>query len=230
MGSKCCNFPPDLAISFWTIIIIVLFPISTLTWRVNKYVSGQERVWTAEMKILKFNELALMIITSYLLFQVEFQVKKVNSVSKVVGIFLLQKATLKNNNELAAVNKKVKKNILGTTQLVARRKCSQSQWGVYHAILRGNRGKSKLKLSPEFSSTESRTLGVVSKLDEFFLNSQVCGHSEPLLELPGTLTGKTRTIRRTVPRMILILNRVHWSTSPLTPWTQTLKKTVLQNR
>ena len=44
-------------------------------------------------------------------------------------------------------------------------------------------GRISRKLSQEFSRTESRTLGALSKLDEFLLNQQITTHSETV---PGT--------------------------------------------
>ena len=44
-------------------------------------------------------------------------------------------------------------------------------------------GRVSKKLSQEFSRTESRILGALSKLDEFFLNQQIRTHSETV---PGT--------------------------------------------
>ena len=45
-------------------------------------------------------------------------------------------------------------------------------------------GRVSKKLSQEFSRTESRILGALSKLDEFLLNQQIQTHSETV---PGTL-------------------------------------------
>ena len=44
-------------------------------------------------------------------------------------------------------------------------------------------GRGSKKLSQEFSRTESRILGALSKLDEFLLNQQIRTHSETV---PGT--------------------------------------------
>ena len=45
-------------------------------------------------------------------------------------------------------------------------------------------GRVSKKLSQEFSKTESRILGALSKLDEFLLNQQIRTHSETV---PGTI-------------------------------------------
>ena len=56
-------------------------------------------------------------------------------------------------------------------------------------------GRVTEKLYQEFSKTESRILGALSKLDDFFLNPQVRKH-------PGILTWKTRNQLGIVPRII----------------------------
>ena len=45
MDGKIVFFPPELAFLFFDVFMMkTLFPICTLTWRVNNYVSRQERV------------------------------------------------------------------------------------------------------------------------------------------------------------------------------------------
>ena len=52
MDGKVVYFPPESAFfTFDVIIYKVLFPICTLTWRVNNYVSRQEKVEIREMKV-----------------------------------------------------------------------------------------------------------------------------------------------------------------------------------
>ena len=65
-------------------------------------------------------------------------------------------------------------------------------------------GRVTKKLSQEFSRTESRILGALSKLDEFLSNQQIQTHSRTV---PGTQTWKTRERMRTTPRVILILKQ-----------------------
>ena len=48
------------------------------------------------------------------------------------------------------------------------------------------------KLSLDFSSTESRILGTLSKLDEFLLIPEIRTHSEPFRDYPGTRTRETK--------------------------------------
>ena len=61
-------------------------------------------------------------------------------------------------------------------------------------------GRVTKKLSHEFSRTESRILGALSKLDEFLLNQQITTHS-------GTQTWITRERMRTTPWVTLILKQ-----------------------
>ena len=65
-------------------------------------------------------------------------------------------------------------------------------------------GRVTRKLSQEFSRTESRILGALSKLDRFLLNPQIRTHSGTV---PGIQTWKTRERMRTTPRVILILKQ-----------------------
>ena len=73
------------------------------------------------------------------------------------------------------------------------------------------------KISQEFNRTESRILGALSNLVDFFLNSP-----EPLQDFPGTLIVKTRNIRRIVPRKMFFLKLVIQSIDPVTQWNQSL--------
>ena len=44
-GWKSCSFPTRVGIFYFDVIIYeILFPICTLTWRVNNYVSRREKV------------------------------------------------------------------------------------------------------------------------------------------------------------------------------------------
>ena len=75
-------------------------------------------------------------------------------------------------------------------------------------------GRVTKKLSQEFSRTESRNLGTLSKLDENLLNQQIRTH-------PGTQTLKTRERMRTNPRVILILKWDPPFANPVIQLTQT---------
>ena len=85
-------------------------------------------------------------------------------------------------------------------------------------------GRVTKKLSQEFSRTESRILGTLSKLDEFLLNQQTNRYGripEPFREHSGTQTWKTRERMRTNPRVILILRWDPLFANPVIPLTQT---------
>ena len=75
-------------------------------------------------------------------------------------------------------------------------------------------GRFTKKLSQEFSRTESRILGALSKLDEFLLNPQIRTFSGTT---PGTFRNtdvENQEPSGIVPRMIPILN---WSSLPVAP-------------
>ena len=82
-------------------------------------------------------------------------------------------------------------------------------------------GKVTKNLSQEFSRTESRILGALSKLDEFLLNQQYGRIPKPFREHSGTQTWKTRERMRTTPRVILILKWDPPFVNPVIQVTQT---------
>ena len=82
-------------------------------------------------------------------------------------------------------------------------------------------GRVTKNLSLEFSRTESRILGTLSKLDEFLLNQQIRTHSGTVPEHSGTQTWKTRERMRTNPRVILILKWDPPFANPVIQLTQT---------
>ena len=56
MDGKVVFFPPGSALQpLMLYLSTVLFPICTLTWRVNNYVSRQEKVWIGETKVQREN-------------------------------------------------------------------------------------------------------------------------------------------------------------------------------
>ena len=65
-------------------------------------------------------------------------------------------------------------------------------------------GRVTKKLSKEFSKTESRILGALSKLDEFLLNPQVQTCSVAVQGRPETLIQKTGKLMGIAPQMIPI--------------------------
>ena len=66
-------------------------------------------------------------------------------------------------------------------------------------------GRVTKKLSKEFSQTEARILGALSKLDEFFLKPQVRTCSVAVPGHPGTTTQKTgNPLRCSLPTTLVI--------------------------
>ena len=118
-------------------------------------------------------------------------------------------ATLRNKRKLAAVSRETPKSTRsGRTQNILDPELTQDCISQVSEEIEGRVTK---KLSKEFSRTESRILGALSKLDEFLLNPQVrtCPVAVPgtsrssNLENPGTM--------RIVPQTILDLK---WSILP----------------
>ena len=86
-------------------------------------------------------------------------------------------ATLRNKRKLAAVTTKIQeeypRNVQSRNTSVPRIN-EENITQVFEEI----EGRVSKKLSQEFSRTESRILGALSKLDEFLLNQQIRTHSE----------------------------------------------------
>ena len=61
------------------------------------------------------------------------------------------------------------------------------------------------KISQELSNTESRILSALSKIDEFFPNSQFLMQSGTFHEFPKEPTKKSKNVTSTVTRMVVIL-------------------------
>ena len=90
-------------------------------------------------------------------------------------------ATLRNKRKLAAVSRETPKSTRsGRTQNILNPELTQDYISQVSEEIEGRVTK---KLSKEFSRTESRILGALSKLDEFFLNPQVRTCS---VAVPGT--------------------------------------------
>ena len=80
-------------------------------------------------------------------------------------------ATLRNKRKLAAVSRKTPESARsGRTQNILHPELTQDYISQVSEEIEGRVTK---KLSKEFSKTESRILGALSRLDEFFLNPQV---------------------------------------------------------
>ena len=90
-------------------------------------------------------------------------------------------ATLRNKRKLAAVSRETPESTRsGRTQNILDPELTQDYISQVSEEIEGRLTK---KLSKEFSRTESRILGALSKLDEFFLNPQVRTCS---VAVPGT--------------------------------------------
>ena len=90
-------------------------------------------------------------------------------------------ATLRNKRKLAAVSRETPENTRsGRTQIILDPELIQDYISQVSEEIEGRVTK---KLSKEFSRTESRILGALSKLDEFLLNPQVRTCS---VAVPGT--------------------------------------------
>ena len=85
-------------------------------------------------------------------------------------------ATLRNKRELAAVNKGICEEE-PKSKLAQNLKFARSQKHYKTQVSEYTEGKVKKKLSQEFSRTESRILGALSRPDDFLMNPLVQGHS-----------------------------------------------------
>ena len=92
-------------------------------------------------------------------------------------------ATLRNKQKLAAVTRETQEENPGNGQS---RNTSVPRINEQYItqVSEQIEGRVTKKLSQEFSRTESRILGALSKLDEFLLNQQIQTHSETV---PGTV-------------------------------------------
>ena len=68
-------------------------------------------------------------------------------------------------------------------------------------------GRVTKKLSQEFSRTESRILGALSKLDDFLLNPEIWTHSETVAGTFRNTIVKNQGTNEDTPRRILILKQ-----------------------
>ena len=93
-------------------------------------------------------------------------------------------ATLRNKKKFAAVSRETHENTRNTQ---SQNKLDPEMAQEYISqVSEDIEGRVTKKLSREFSRTESRILGALSKLDEFFLNPQVRTCS---VAVPGTQCG-----------------------------------------
>ena len=110
-------------------------------------------------------------------------------------------ATLRKKRKLAAVSREMPEGSRGSrAQNVLDPESTQDYISQVPEEIEGRVTK---KLSREFSKTESRILGALSKLDELLLNPQVRSCSVAVPEHPGTIIQRTRRplgiVSQTIP-------------------------------
>ena len=122
-------------------------------------------------------------------------------------------ATQRKKRKLAALNKLTKKivrSILGVTWHKTQMYPDHKRTTILKCLKKLRVGLQN-ELSQDFSRTESRILGALSRLDEFVLNPLVQGHPgttpEPLRRRPRLCLAQTRERMKTTFRAILILKR-----------------------
>ena len=115
-------------------------------------------------------------------------------------------ATLRDKKKLAALNKDSCEEHLTSNQ-GQNSSVPRSQEDYITQVSEGIEGRVTKKLSQEFSKTENRVLGALSRLDDFLMNPLIQGTPEPFRRGPGTHLAQTRERMRTTPRVILILKQ-----------------------
>ena len=195
-GWKSVCFPPESAsCAFVDKMIKVLFLFCNLTWRLNNYVcrqrEGVNRRNKSTIILMKYctviyNHFSsnfqfdqLLLIGNLLFWKTTFSValKTIwdakNSISATVEIFPSSRimATLWNQKKLAALSREIQeypKN--NQSQNLAAPGITQD---LTAQLSEESKGRVTTKLTQEVSSTESRILGAMSKLDEFLLNAWI---------------------------------------------------------
>ena len=104
------------------------------------------------------------------------------SLHNCVAISLQKMATLRNKRKLASVTKKTQEEHPGNGQS-RNSSVPRNNEAYLTQVSEENEGRVTKRLYQEFSWTESRILGALSKLYEFFLNPQIRTHSGTV---PGT--------------------------------------------
>ena len=120
-------------------------------------------------------------------------------------------ATLRNNRELAALNKENCEELL-RRNLAQNSNVPRSQEDYITQVSEEIEGRVTKKLSQEFSRTENRILGALARLDDFLMNPLIQGYSGTVRRRPGTHLVKARQRMRTTPRVILILKQASSTT------------------
>ena len=205
-----------------------------MTWRVNNYVSRQRKSkdrrnesTIGEDPYYHFtNQLFVYIAASCYLEESHFvvppsfiKITKLFQYSLLPNVFLQKMAALRNNRKLAAVATETQEDHSGNGQL---RNTSVTRIHQEYLTQVSEEIDSRVtkKLSQEFSRTESRILGALSKLDEFFLKPQVPTESGPVPGISRNTDVENREPNRIVPKMILILM---WDPPSIGPITQSIQ-------
>ena len=93
--------------------------------------------------------------------------------------------TTRNKRKLAALNKENCEERPGSN-LAQNSNAPRSQEDYITQVSEEIEGRVTERLSKEFSRTENRILGALARLDDFFMNPLLQGHSETTRSPPGT--------------------------------------------
>ena len=115
-------------------------------------------------------------------------------------------ATLRNKRKLAGLNKENCEE-LPRRYLAQNSNVPRSKEDYISQVSEEIEGRVTKNLSQEFSGTENRVLGTLSRLDDFLLNPLFQGTPELLRRRPGTHLVQARERMRTTPRVILFLKQ-----------------------
>ena len=156
-----------------------------MKWRINNYVPRQGNVWMRELKVLGFKNLVLILLTSNKNFSIPtdnvyrmFYFSQVKTTSKMkstqswklFNYFLLQMTAVRNERKLSAVNRDSQKEHPRNYLSRDTNAPGVNEENFTH-VSQEIEARVTKKLSQELGRTESRTLGALSKVDEFHLNS-----------------------------------------------------------
>ena len=129
--------------------------------------------------------------------------------------------TLRNKIKLAAVKRDIQED-------------SKNEFAVGASVLRVNEeyftqvsewteGRLIKSLFLEFSKTKSRIIGAMQNWMSFNWTHKSRCNIEPVWNLPGIQTGKTRNATMIVSRLMLIVKWIFLSKDPFAQWNQTLR-------
>ena len=190
-------------------MITILLLICTLIWRVNNYVCLQGNVKIGEMKVLLGLYINCRTQVLYWIYdclysdwnlfprnkrRLWFVIKIKTQIQSwpLTEFSLSSMATHRNKRKLAAVSRETPESTRsGRAQNILDPELTQDYISQVSEEIEGRAPK---KLSKEFSRTESRILGALSKLDELLLNPQVRTCS---VAVPGTTRNNSSQNRET---------------------------------